>query len=666
MRNGVRSTLPICLVLALAIATPSIFAQGDGLLPLFKREQRRVMYHDPEALPPASAYGAEYSYDFDPPTLQEPREYRASRPITLDQALQVALENVEVIRTLNNTNPGARGRTIYDPAIANTTVDQQQAVFDPTVTLNNTWSQDESPGGTIDSSTGVIRQGTVTESYNLNFNASQKNSLGGTSSFSFNEANVFNPNVGFGTLNPFDRFSTEVSYTQPLLRGAGVAANQAPITIARLNAEQSFFQFRGSMQDYVRGVIEAYWNVVTARTVVWAREKQIEQATLALERAEARLRVGSADVTEVTQAKSALASFKAQKITADGTLLNSESALMNILGLPAALPERLVPTTPPTAEKVAFDPSETFRLAEQRRPDIIELKLIWEADLQQHILRKNEMLPTLNAAALYRWDGLVGTRPASVGPPPLPEARRSTKAGEYTDWQLGINFSVPLLLRQERANVRSAEMVLARDRAYIKQAIHATEHLLAITLRQAEQSYLRYEAFREAREAARINLERQFAASNAGTDVILLNVLQAISDWGNAVSQEADALLQYNVTLATLERETGTILETHGIFFVEDQRCNVGPMWLGHKRNRLYPYAHRPTLNDPRYEAGDEPSEEFFDLEDYPGRMRDERRAAEAAADEKAELPPMPAEPDASPDDDRSAVLPLLRFLKLK
>ena len=55
-------------------------------------------------------------------------------------------------------------------------------------------------------------------------------------------------------------------------------------------------------------------------------------------------------------------------------------------------------------------------------------------------------------------------------------------------------------------------------------------------------------------------------------------MLQALNDWGNAVSSEAQQLLTYNIALATLERQTGTILETHGLVFDEERFRAAGPL----------------------------------------------------------------------------------------
>src|SRR5206468_4123051 len=102
------------------------------------------------------------------------------------------------------------------------------------------------------------------------------------------------------------------------------------------------------------------------------------------------------------------------------------------------------------------------------------------------------------------------------------------------------------------------------------------------------------------------------AAFRAGR-TIFLNVLQAITDWGNSVSAEAQALAQYNTELAGLERQTGTILETHGIEFYEERFAAIGPFGRL-ARPRLYPFSMPPGPNSPAYPTSTEPAENFFNL----------------------------------------------------
>jgi hypothetical protein len=165
--------------------------------------------------------------------------------------------------------------------------------------------------------------------------------------------------------------------------------------------------------------------------------------------------------------------------------------------------------------------------------------------------------------------------------------------------------------------VRQQELLITRDRANLEQGMHAAVHSLATNVRLLSNAYEQYVAFRETREAARVNLEQQFEEYRTGR-TIFLNVLQAIADWGNAVSSEALALTEYNTALATLERETGTILETHGIRFFEERFAALGPFGFA----APYPKAMPPTENLPRYPQRSDAAENAFNLEDPLGPRR--------------------------------------------
>jgi outer membrane protein TolC len=603
------------LAAAATVAWAERVEYDNGVFPLIKGEQRQVRFRDPAALPDVYVPPTP-----PPPTVREPLPADAVQPLSLDDAIRMALANSEVVRQLAGVIAVSSGRTIYDPAITNNTIDQQRGAFDPTITVDNTFTRLEPPlavrvpDNPLDP-TGpgqTVLSGVQTQTHGVSAGVSQRNYLGGTSAVRFgNDASRIAP--GFFALNPQDRYAAELSYTQPLLRGAGVLANRVPVVLARIDTERSFFALRDSLQELVRGVIEAYWQVVFARTDVWARDIQVKQAEEAFNRATARFEQGIADITETAQTRAAYAQFRANLISSRANLLAREAALAGMLGLPPTEPFALQPITPPTSELIPFDWNRVTEVAQIRRPDLIEMKLILEADQQQLILARNQRQPNLDLVGLYRWNGLDGTTPEGT--------QITTQGGESTDWTFGVNFSVPLFLRSERASVRSAELLIARDRAVLEQGVQSARQILANNFRNLDLFYMQYEAFTVSREAAKDNLERQFAVYEVGIDAIFLNVLQAISDWGNSVSQQAQALTQYNIELANLERQTGTILETHAVFLYEDRFCSLGPLWIDPKVCTLYPRAISPGPNAEIYPAGDEPSEQFFDLKDYPQRL---------------------------------------------
>ncbi len=542
-----------------------------------------------------------------PATVSDPQSELPERFLTLDEAINITLANSKVVRLLSGVTASTSGRTIYDTAITNTGIDRARASFDPNLEANNVWSHTETPSARLAplDPTGAVITGTHSDGYGLDVGLSQRNLIGGTANLGItnNYAQDFPQQFA---LNANDRTSTNLRYTQPFLQGAGRPANQVPIVLARIETERSYFQYKNAVQQSVQGVIEAYWSLVFAKTDLWARRQQVEQATFANNRTIARVETGDANAGDLAQTQLALENFRANLLSSQASVLQQQAALRNILGLPPFEQERLVPVTPMLDQLINVDWIEINALAQRERPDIIELKLVLDADQQQLVLADNQARPRLDGVALYRWNGLEGITPSGD--------RIRSGAGDFDDWQLGVNFSVPLGLRLERATLRQRELIIRRDQANLDQGLHQVQHLLAVNLRNIEQFYAQYERFQAVRRAARINLEQQLAQYNEGI-VQFIVVLQAIVDWGNSVSNEARALSQYNTELAQLELQTGTILQSHNVVFFEERFRSIGPLGrLGDEK--CYPYSQPPTASVARYPAGSRPSEKLLDLED--------------------------------------------------
>jgi outer membrane protein TolC len=568
-------------------------------------EQRQVEVRDPSALPhvaiPAST---------PPRTVSDQANAAEAWEMSLDEAIRTALANARVVRVLAGVSAVSSGSTIYDPAITNTTIDSERARFDPVLNVDNVFNRTETPTAVFDPAdpSRALINGLRNDSYQFSSSLSQTNVTGGVADLSLN-SNTSRLRPGVFPLNPEERSTVDLGYTQPLWQGSGAPANIAPIVIARINTERSFFQYKDSVQELIRGVVEGYWNLVFARTDRWARQQQVDQAKFAYERASKRQAAQLADQAEVAQTRVAFANFRAALIAAEANVLDREAALRNLLFLPPNDDRELIPVTYPQVERLEKDWDSLLALAEERRPDLIELKLILEADRQQLRIAQNQTQPRLDAIARYRWNGIDGVMPNN--------ARLSRGGSEFTDWTFGVNFSVPLGLRASRAALRRQELVIMRDQMNLQQGVHAAVHQVATVTRSQASAYERYLAYQETRTAASQNLAQQFAEYKTGRVNFIL-VVQAIGDWGNAVSFEAQALTQYNIGLATLEAETGTILETHGVAFLEERFGSIGPGALLGDRCQApyecYPEADPPTGNAERYPFSETPSENSFDL----------------------------------------------------
>jgi outer membrane protein TolC len=610
----------LCLSLAALGRRSSAQIPGLAHLP----ESRCLRIRDPAELCRARIP------ETDQPITVRHRRDRAAIPISLDETIRIGLQNTGVVRVLAGTAAVSSGRTVYDPGVANTVVDEAQSPFDPVIDSRHNFLRNETPSAVFDPTTpgGVLISGSRSDSYDMSTGVTKRFITGADAAVRIDtDRSRLRP--GLFPLNPETRSSLTMSLTQPLLQGGGVAVNLAPIVVARIDTERSFFQLKGALQETVRGITQAYWDLVQARLDVWIRKEQIKLSEFTLRREEIRLRFGQSDQADVALARLTLKNFQASLIDAESTLLDREAALRGILGLAPSTVEELVPVTFPRKDHTHFAWDELIVLAERERPDIIELKLVLEADEQLLLQARNRARPRLDAVMLYRWNGLEGEMPIGT------DLRSGTSA--FQDWQLGVNFSVPIGLREPRAGLRRQELITARDRLNLDQAMLEAVHSLAATVRTLDRFYSQYEAFRETRAAAEDNL-RQQRAERTAERIDNFVVLQAITDWGTAVSNEALTLIQYNSALAALEQETGTILESHGIRFFEERYGSLGPLGRWGKQ-RCYPARMTPGENAERYSAAGRPAEESFDL-----------KAPEAARPRVPERlpPPVPEEGDAT------------------
>ena len=609
------------LLVTLTIPNGGEYAYSGEVWDTIFPEQRDMKIREPSQMPRMRLPDVPT-----PPTVSQSYPENPTVNLSLDEAIRIALENTDVVRVLG----GSSGRTIYDPAISNTAVDVARGRFDPAIRVDNAFDRDERPGAFLIPGPPRARfDGEGIDQYRMGLGLSKTTASGGTAGLNVN-TDSFRSTADNQVLNPQAPTSVDLRFTQPLLQGGGTRANLVPIELARIDTERSFYQLKSSVQRLVSGVIEAYWALVSARTDVWARRRQVDQGKFIHGRAEAEMRVGRADGGDVAETQSALANFRANLVSSEANLLRRESVLRNLLGLAPYDGSELIPTTQPPTASVDVDWQTVLELAGQHRPNLIELRLAIEADQAQLFRAENQALPQVDATASYRWNSLGGRT--------LNGSLIVSDPGQFTGWQLGVDVTLPLGLRQSRAAMRQAELLLMRDRAQLRQASHDATHSLAESYRNLAQFYRQYEAFQDARAAARFSLEQNMATIRHGgiTGLFFLQLRIAITDWGNGVSSEAQSLTQYNTELATLQEQMGIILEEHGIRFIEEDFCSVGP--LGRlAEGRWYPMDRRPGPNQDVYQDSPEPAERVFNLEDpavfdegIPARAPRENRLPEA------------------------------------
>jgi outer membrane protein TolC len=485
--------------------------------------------------------------------------------LSLREAVNIALRNSNVIRTLGGDQVSATGVTTYDPAVFEASRRAAIAAFDATLNIGLNASRYNQPPSTFFGP--GLPENTRRDDGTLSASLVKPWATGGTTSVAYNPPTgyLFFPNGTSGLFNPAYSSNVELFAKQPLLKGAGVDVARAPIRIAQLQADQSVWDVKQATLALVRSVEQAYWSLQAAQAGLQAIDDTLPFIDDVVHIQEERLAEERTIRAEVAKARGQQASFRQSRIAARAEAIKQELLLRNLLGLPPQDGLRIVPSAQPSRAPLQVDPAATMRIATENRPDLMRQRLGIRIREMQLIVAENGLKPQLDLQALYRTSGLSDTPGASFD---------MMAQNKFTDWTVGANFSVPLGRRAAHANQQAAELLLSRDRMVLRQQLHATAHRLSDLFRQLEAVRNQYDQVeirvRETEEWLKGSRSRYEDPPPGGDGQDWL--LAALNDYLLSIRAQADSkteraqlLAQYNTLLASLEEAQGTILASYDI-----------------------------------------------------------------------------------------------------
>jgi outer membrane protein TolC len=318
------------------------------------------------------------------------------------------------------------------------------------------------------------------------------------------------------------------------------AVNNAPIVIARLNADASFWNFKAAVMARLRSIEQQYWALSQQQIQIWAREQAVKLNEEIVRRERAELENGghggTADVAEAQQ--NLEAAHIVLKI-AKADLVAVERQLRNILGLRGEDKRRIIPITAPIEAPVEPEWNACFAQMLVEQPDIAQQKRLVRLSELQLLLARNQLLPQLELQTLYQLNGL--------GPHIAP-----------------IGSRAPL------ANTRTAQYQLLRQRAFLDQIVHQTSHSLARFFLEVDSNYKLFKTASRLRQAAQVRLETTRAYYEEGrTGITIDRLLDAVNQYANAIANEAQYKTSYNTSIVALEEARGTLLSDDNIVVLE-------------------------------------------------------------------------------------------------
>jgi outer membrane protein TolC len=425
---------------------------------------------------------------------------------------------------------------LVDPAIARETVSQEEARFESAFTLRTLWDENNTPTGLANrdrtfAGTRLIEPGVriplrTGETVNVNFAAQRNNS---------------NPG---GILNPNFKDDLSFSVSQPLLRNAGRRANTAALRAASYNQKAAESTTKLEAIRQLAAVDRSYWRLYQAKKSLEVTQQQYELAQAQLERAERRVKAGSAPEIEVIRSQAGVADRLDAIIRAQNAVLTQQRELKRVMNMPGLTIETqtmLMLATEPDLVLYEFDRVALTEQAVNTRMEMLELELRLAADAANIDLAQNRALPLITLDYTYNVNGVGGVRG---------KAFEGVAEWQHTDWSVGLSAEIPLGNEAARSAVRRA--ILTR--------------VQRLSTREAREQSIRQEVLNsiDTSEAAwqRVNTralqaeQRQFDVG-ASTST---NVLDAATRLAEAQLQEINAITDYQISQVDLAFATGTLL----------------------------------------------------------------------------------------------------------
>ncbi len=381
------------------------------------------------------------------------------------------------------------------------------------------------------------------------------------------------------TINPSYRSTLTFNLTQPLLRNFGLMASNREIIIAETNLLISEKDLKRSLQTTVYDVEQAYWNLVFAIENLKVSRQSLRLAQDLLEKNRRGVEVGTLAPIEIITAEAQVAQREADILAAEAQVRNNEDRLKQVINLAADTDNadslQIVPVEEPSFEKVEISLEQALTTALLNRPDLESTRLgIQNYELNMSYA-KNQMLPGLNLNASYWSPGVSGDQlildPRDPFGPPIgsipggqSEAFRDVFGFTYKNWQVGLTLDFPLNSIISRAAYAQARVDLEQAKLQLKEQEQQIYTDLKIAVRAVETNFKRIQALRIARELAEKQLEAEEEKLKVGLTTNYF-VLQYQRDLANARSQEIQAIIDYILSVAALNRDMGTSLDENNI-----------------------------------------------------------------------------------------------------
>lgn len=396
-----------------------------------------------------------------------------------------------------------------------------------------------------------------------------------------NSSSSYYPSVYQGVLG--------AQFIQPLLAGSGVEYTRVAgptnpafgaitgvsqgVAIARINQDISLADFEVAVRTALRDIENSYWDLYLAYRLYDTSVTAHESAFQTWREAQTKFEIGTLEKAEELQARDRLYETKSSLELSLNQLYQTESEMRRLVGLPMNDGTVLRPAEEPIVAELLPDwhtslvDGLTYRVELRRQKWQIK-SLLLQLDAANNLVR-----PSLNAVGGYNLLGVGNTlRSQTIIDPatgtPTNSALGSMAHDDLNQWNVGMQFSMPIGLRQARSQARNYELQVAKANAVLAAQERSIAHDITNAIQDVAATYAAAQSNLNRLEAAKERVELLEAKRDVGTLTLDL-VLRAQASVAAAEGAYYQQVVAYNKAITSLNLATGRLLEFNNIYLQE-------------------------------------------------------------------------------------------------
>jgi outer membrane protein len=405
---------------------------------------------------------------------------------------------------------------------------------------------------------------------------------GTTVSLGWNNSNV-KTNNPLNDFNPNTSANINLTVSQRLLQGFGLAVNNRNIRVAKNNLKISDLTFQLQVMTTVAGIVNLYWDLVSFNEDLKVKQKALEVAQKFYEDNKKQVAIGTLAPIEIVRAEANVAAAQQNLTNSETALLQQETIIKSALSRtgtasPSVADARVIPTDPlamPTNEQLD-SLSDLIDRALKKRPDIEQTRINLESSKIGMAGSRQALLPSLDIQASLQDNGLTGqinSLPTRTGAERIVDpyfiggygnALGQIFRRNFPDYSISFSLNIPIRNRTAQADFIRDQLTLRQAELSAQRQINDTRVSVQNALTAVVQARARYVSAVKARQLQEQTLDAENKKYALGASTAF-QVVQTQRDLAQAQADEVSALAAYSRARVQLDLSTAIILDKYNV-----------------------------------------------------------------------------------------------------